>query len=123
MANMLGMDEIQMRLLREVADLHKVPEGAYNIRSNSEAAGRQSTANIEIVPKEGGSGIDIYIKPGTKKESVHIYRADEKPLPCGSGNFHEYLGDLLKKENAVVFLSIKDEGTISADDLEKELGL
>ena len=72
MANMLGMDEIQMRLLREVADLHKVPEGAYNIRSNSEAAGRQSTANIEIVPKEGGNGIDIYIKPGTKNESVHI---------------------------------------------------
>ncbi|MBO5520863.1 MAG: SufD family Fe-S cluster assembly protein [Eubacterium sp.] len=69
---MLGMDEIQMRLLREVADLHKVPEGAYNIRSNSEAAGRQSTANIEIVPKEGGNGIDIYIKPGTKNESVHI---------------------------------------------------
>ncbi len=72
MANMLGMDEIQMRLLREVADLHKVPEGAYNIRSNSEAAGRQSTANIEIIPKEGGNGIDIYIKPGTKNESVHI---------------------------------------------------
>ena len=72
MANMLGMDEIQMRLLREVAGLHKVPEGAYNIRSNSEAAGRQSTANIEIVPKEGGNGIDIYIKPGTKNESVHI---------------------------------------------------
>ena len=72
MANMLGMDEIQMRLLREVANLHKVPEGAYNIRSNSEAAGRQSTANIEIVPKEGGNGIDIYIKPGTKNESVHI---------------------------------------------------
>ena len=72
MANMLGMDEIQMRLLREVADLHKVPEGGYNIRSNSEAAGRQSTANIEIVPKEGGNGIDIYIKPGTKNESVHI---------------------------------------------------
>ena len=72
MANMLGMDEIQMRLLREVADLHKVPEGAYNIRSNSEAAGRQSTANIEIVPKEGGNGIDIYIKPSTKNESVHI---------------------------------------------------
>ena len=72
MANMLGMDEIQMRLLREVADLHKVPEGAYNIRSNSASAGRQSTANIEIVPKEAGSGLDIYIKPGTKNESVHI---------------------------------------------------
>ncbi|MCR4752494.1 MAG: SufD family Fe-S cluster assembly protein [Eubacterium sp.] len=69
---MLGMDEIQMRILREVADLHKVPEGAFNIRSNSESAGRRSTANIQIEPKENGSGLDIYIKPGTKNESVHI---------------------------------------------------
>ena len=69
---MLQLDEIQMRLLREVADLHEIPEGAYNIRSNSEAAGRQSTANIEIIPKTDVSGIDIRIKPGTKNESVHI---------------------------------------------------
>lgn len=69
---MLKLDEIQMRLLREVADLHEIPEGAYNIRSNSEAAGRQSTANIEIIPKTDVSGIDIRIKPGTKNESVHI---------------------------------------------------
>ena len=69
---MLQLDEIQMRLLREVADLHKVPEGAYNIRSNSQAAGRASTANIEITPKENVAGIDIRIKPGTKNESVHI---------------------------------------------------
>ena len=68
----LQMDEIQKRLLREIADLHSVPEGAYNIRSNSEAAGRRSTANIDIVSKTDVSGIDIHIKPGTKKESVHI---------------------------------------------------
>ncbi|MBQ7499330.1 MAG: SufD family Fe-S cluster assembly protein [Clostridia bacterium] len=69
---MLKLDEIQKRLISEVADLHTVPEGAYNIRANGEAAGRRSTANIEIVPKTDVSGIDIYIKPGTKKESVHI---------------------------------------------------
>ena len=69
---MLQLDEIQMRLLREVADLHEIPEGAYNIRSNSQAAGRQSTANIEIITKTDVSGIDIRIKPGTKNESVHI---------------------------------------------------
>ena len=28
------MDQIQERLLAEVADLHGVPEGAYNIRAN-----------------------------------------------------------------------------------------
>ena len=69
---MLKLDEIQMRLLREVADLHKVPEGAYNIRSNSQSAGRKSTENIEIVSKKDVSGLEIHIKPGTKHESVHI---------------------------------------------------
>lgn len=66
------MDELQKTLLMQVAGLHEVPAGAYNIRANGEAAGRQSTEHIEIVPKEDQPGIDIFIKPGTKKESVHI---------------------------------------------------
>lgn len=66
------MDEIQKTLLAQVADLHEVPEGAYNIRANGEMAGRNTTANIDIVSKEDGKGIDIRIKPGTKHESVHI---------------------------------------------------
>ncbi|MCI8372889.1 MAG: SufD family Fe-S cluster assembly protein [Lachnospiraceae bacterium] len=66
------MDEIQKRILTEVADLHEVPEGAYNIRANGQMAARNTTANIDIISKENGSGIDIHIKPGTKKESVHI---------------------------------------------------
>ncbi len=66
------MDEIQKTLLMQVADLHEVPAGAYNIRSNGESTGRRSTEHIEIVPKEDKPGIDIFIKPGTKKESVHI---------------------------------------------------
>ncbi|MBR6955204.1 MAG: SufD family Fe-S cluster assembly protein [Clostridia bacterium] len=69
---MLKLDEIQLRLLREVADLHQVPEGAYNIRANGQSAGRQSTANIEITPKQEVSGLEIRIRPGTKNESVHI---------------------------------------------------
>ena len=69
---MLALDAIQKKLLEEVADLHTVPEGAYNIRSNSASVGRRSTANIEITPKTDVSGIDIRIKPGTKNESVHI---------------------------------------------------
>ena len=66
------MDQIQKRILEEVADLHAVPEGAYNIRANGESAGRRSTANIEITSKTDASGIDIRIRPGTKRESVHI---------------------------------------------------
>lgn len=66
------MDQIQKRLLEEVADLHDIPEGAYNIRANGETAVRNTTANIDIVSKENGTGIDIRVKPGTKKESIHI---------------------------------------------------
>ena len=69
---MKKFDEIQLRLLQEVADLHSVPEGAYNIRSDGESAGRRSTENIEIVSKTDVSGIDVRIRPGTKNESVHI---------------------------------------------------
>ena len=63
---------IQKNLLEQVADLHTVPEGAYNIRVNGKAEGRSSSANIDIVPKPDKDGIDIIIKPGTKNESVHI---------------------------------------------------
>lgn len=66
------LDSIQKQLLEEVADLHTVPEGAYNIRANGQMAARNTTANIDIITKEDKSGIDIKIKPGTKNESVHI---------------------------------------------------
>ncbi len=72
MADIMNVDSIQMRLLEEVADLHEVPAGAYNIRANGQMAGRVNSANIEIVSKEEGEGIDIHIKPGTRHESVHI---------------------------------------------------
>lgn len=66
------MDQIKKNLLMQVADLHTVPEGAYNIRENGSAAGRKTTANIDIVSKTDKPGIDIIIKPYTKNESVHI---------------------------------------------------
>ncbi|MBR4153190.1 MAG: SufD family Fe-S cluster assembly protein [Selenomonadaceae bacterium] len=69
---MFNFDEIQKRILREVADLHKVPTGAYNFRVNGKLAGRNNSANIEITSKEDRSGIDIRIKAGTVNESVHI---------------------------------------------------
>ena len=69
---MVKLDAIQKRLISEIADLHSVPAGAYNFRANSRLAGRNTTANIDIVSKEDGSGIIVRIKPGTKNESVHI---------------------------------------------------
>ncbi|MEE1264115.1 SufB/SufD family protein [Ruminococcus sp.] len=69
---MLGLDDISKMILNEVADITDEPDGAYNFRVNSQLAGRNTTENINIVSKENGSGIDIFIKPGTKGENLHI---------------------------------------------------
>lgn len=66
------MEKIDKELLSQVAGLHEIPAGAYNIRKNGLSGGRRSTENIEIITKEDKSGIDIRIKPGTKNESVHM---------------------------------------------------
>ena len=66
------LDAIQRHLIEEIADLHTVPEGAYNIRANGKLDSRRTTANIDIISKTDKSGIDIRIKDGTKNESVHI---------------------------------------------------
>ena len=66
------MDAIEKKLLHEVAELDALPVGAYNIRANGQLQTRNTTANIDIVSKDDKPGIDIYIKPGTKNESVHI---------------------------------------------------
>lgn len=66
------MDQLQKSMLEKIADLHEVPEGAYNLRSDGKLAGRNTTANIDIVTKKDQPGIDIVIRPGTKNESVHI---------------------------------------------------
>lgn len=68
----MTLDAVQKNMLYEVAMLESVPKGAYNIRANGNLAGRQNSANIEIVSKTDKSGIDIHIKPNTKNESVHI---------------------------------------------------
>lgn len=56
----------------EVDGNFKAPDGAYNFRVNGKSIGRQSSKNINIVPKANGQGLDIYIEPNTKHETVHI---------------------------------------------------
>ena len=66
------MDKTEWKILKEIADLEKTPQGAYNFRVNGALDARQVTANIDIVSKTDKPGIDIIVKPGTKGESVHI---------------------------------------------------
>lgn len=66
------MDKIDKMLLEKIADLHGVPQGAYNIRKNGKLEGRAVTDDINILSKKDKDGIDIIIKKGTKNKSVHI---------------------------------------------------
>lgn len=66
------MDKIEARLLEKIADLHKIPSGAFNLRKNGQTAVRTSTKDIEIRPKKNKSGIDIIIQSNVKNKSVHI---------------------------------------------------
>ncbi len=65
-------DEIQKNLLKEVAGLEEIPNGAYNIRSNGGLMGRSTTESIEIVNKADKPGIDIYVKKTDKKQRVDL---------------------------------------------------
>lgn len=66
------MDKTEWKILKEIADLEKTPQGAYNFRVNGASDDRKVTANIDIVSKTDKPGIDIIVKPFTKGESVHI---------------------------------------------------
>ena len=93
------MDEIQRKMIAEVADLHEVPVGAYNFRVNSELDSRNTTANIDIITKTDKPGIDIKIKPGTKNESVHI------PVVISQSGLKETVyNDFYVGEDADVFI-------------------
>ena len=67
------LNDIVKNLLNEVSGMMNIPStGAFNIRNNGQSEGRKSTENIDIVPKADGTGLDIYVKPFTKNENVHI---------------------------------------------------
>lgn len=87
------MNKIDKELLEAVADLHKTPTGAYNIRKNGVGVERNSTAEIQIEPKKDKNGIDIIVQPNVKNKSVHI------PVIITEADVHDlvyndfYIGD------------------------------
>ncbi len=68
----MELNDYEKQIFCEVAGDFKIPEGAYNFRVNGKSIGRKSTDNIDIRPKRKNSGLEIYIKAGTKNEQVHI---------------------------------------------------
>ena len=66
------LNKIDKELLSQIADLHDIPQGSFNIRKNGKVAGRVSSEDIEIVPKKNKEGIDIIVKNDIKNKSIHI---------------------------------------------------
>ncbi len=66
------MEKIDSELLGKIADLHSVPQGAYNIRKNGKLLARKCVEGIEIASKTDKPGIDIRVADGIKGQSVHI---------------------------------------------------
>lgn len=66
------LTKIDKELLEQIASLHDIPQGSYNIRKDGKGIARNSTDDIQIIPKEDKSGIDIIINAGVKNKSVHI---------------------------------------------------
>ena len=66
------MDNIELELLKQIVDLNKTPDGAYNIRKNGQGIERKITENVNIVTKEDKQGIDVFVKENTKFEFIHI---------------------------------------------------
>lgn len=66
------MNKIDQELLDQIADMHSVPQGAYNIRKDGKLLARNTTEGIEIIPKKDKDGIDIIVHGSVKNESVHI---------------------------------------------------
>ena len=66
------MNEITKDLLREISEWDGSFKGAYNIREDGQCAGRVSSKNIKIEPKKDQPGLEIFIAPGTKDETVSI---------------------------------------------------
>lgn len=66
------LNSTDSNLLEIIANFDSTPLGAYNVRKNGQSVQRSSTENVTISSKTDKAGIDIFIKPGTKNETVYI---------------------------------------------------
>ena len=66
------MNNIELELLKQIADINEAPQGAYNIRKNGQGVEKKVTENVNIVTKQDKQGIDVFVKENTKYEFIHI---------------------------------------------------
>ncbi len=65
-------NNIVKNILNIVADLTETPKGAYSIRINGESDKTICSEKVKIIKKSDRPGIDIYVEPNTKNETIYI---------------------------------------------------
>lgn len=66
------MNSTDEKLLKEISDKSSKEATAYNIRKNGKCIDRKVSDYINIVSKEDGTGIDVYVKENTLFGIIHI---------------------------------------------------
>jgi len=73
MSELKPISSVQGHILDTIAGVTDKPaSGAYNFRVNGASIGCSNSENVTIKFKEDGKGIEVYVKPHTKFEHVHI---------------------------------------------------
>ena len=68
----MDLDEIEKQVLKTVAGIDGIPEGAYNFRVNGKSISRCSSENIDVKIRPDKKGLEIFISGKTRNEAVHI---------------------------------------------------
>lgn len=67
----IDLSPIDKDLLKNIAGLHGMPNGAFNVRKNGELIERHSSANVEISTNNDG-GLNVKIKDGSPRETIFV---------------------------------------------------
>ena len=112
------LDNLSKSLLKEISNLHKLPNGAVSFRKNGKGEIIQSSNNIIIEKKEDLSGINVYIKSSCKNEACHI-----PVVITESGIFDLVYNDFYIEDGAVVTIvagcGIHSDGESSHNGIHK----
>ncbi len=93
------LDKLTKNLLTQIANLHKIPNGAISFRKNGKGEIVRSTPNIEIRKKDDVEGIDVIVHSACQGESCHI------PVVVTENGFHDLVyNDFYVEEGADVVI-------------------
>ena len=95
----MELSKITKNILKEISNLHNIPNGAFSLRQNGKGVVVKSSANIEIKKKNDLSGINVYVHSTCKQETCHI------PVVVTDNNFTDVVyNDFYIEDNADVII-------------------